>query len=333
MRRALAALALPVGLALVVACRSEISLGTPDAGPVGPDSGPTPVPPRCPGIPSRAVVADADPALGELRGVAARGDVLYALLARAGSNEGVLARVATSGGTLTELARVGSDPAGLAISPDGAYVFVAARGSSQIFRVDRNGTATVVSAGGAPSSVIADDEAGAFWSVPVNDAVLRWDFVTPPPQAVATSARAASLARANRVLYIAGDRAIRAFTPGLDAAPRQLAAHCDDGAPAIAGSLAYCVEAEAITRVDLATGDATIMAAAQPGATNVVVAAGRVLWRARPSDRQTLVMALPLDGIGGATVFESSGPGALIMAANGCDLYFSAGRAIVRRGL
>ena len=331
MPRALAALG--VALVLVTACRSEVSLGTPDASAVGPDSGSAPVPPRCPGIASRTVVAEVDPALGELRGLAVHADMLYALLAITGTNEGVLARVPRSGGTLTELARVGVDPAGLALSSDGAYVFVAARGSSQIFRVDGSGTATVVSATGAPSSIVADDRAGAFWSVPTNDAVVRWDFVTPPPQAVATSARATSLARESGVLYIVGDHAIRAFAPGFDAAPRQLAAHCDDGTPAIAGALAYCVEADAITRVDLTTGDATVMVAAQPGATNVVVAAGRLLWRARPSERQTLVMALPLDRIGGATVFESSGPGALIMAANGCDLYFSAGRAIVRRGL
>jgi hypothetical protein len=44
-------------------------------------------------------------------------------------------------------------------------------------------------------------------------------------------------------------------------------------------------------------------------------------------------MALPLDGIGGPTVFEGSGPGPLTIALDGCDLYFSAGTAIVRYAL
>ncbi len=327
MPRALSALV----LVLVVACRSEISLGTPDAGALT-DSGITQVPPRCSGVASRSVVADVPESLGELRGLAASSDVLYALFATS-ANEGVLTRVPTAGGALSELARVGTGPAALAVSTDGAYVFVAARGSSQIFRVNRDGSAIVVGATGAPSSIIADDRAGAFWAVPANDAVLTWDFVTPPPNALATSPRATSLARSSGALTIVGNHTVHAYLPGVDAAPRLLAAHCDDGVPAVDGQRLYCVESGSITRVDLATGDATILVPAQTGATNVIVASGRLLWRARPNARQTLVMGLPLDGIGGATVLESSGPGALIMAAAGCDLYFSAGRSIVRRGL
>lgn len=328
MRRALFALA--GALAVASGCRSEISLGTPEA---DADGGITAVPPRCPGVASRSVVAVSPESLGELRGLAISGDVLYALFATP-TNDGVLTRVPTSGGAPSELARVGTDPAGLAVSPDGAYVFVAARGTSQVFRIDRSsGAATVVDATGAPSSIVADDAGGAFWSVPATDAVLRWDFVTPPPRVIATSPGATSLARSGSALTIVGRRAVRVFVPGVDTAPRQLAARCDDGVPALDGQQLYCVESESILRVDVVTGDATTLVAAQTGATNVVVGGGRVLWRVRPNDQQTLVMAFSLDGIGGPTVFESSGPGPLIMAKNGCDLYFSAGRSIVRRGL
>lgn len=315
-------------------CRSEIQLGNPDSGSIrGPPTGTGVVPARCPGVPSRAVVTVAESEWGELRGIAVGGGSVHALFARGATREGVIARVPTSGGALTELARVGVDPSALALGGDGAFVFAAARGSSQVFRVDRRGAAIVADAGGAPSAIVADGRGGALWALPSNDSIVGWDFATGGPSAIATSARPSSLLRTDGTLYITGNRSLRAFTPGIDAAPRSIADHCDGAAPAVDGPVLYCAEDGSIARVDLATGGASVVAAEQPGAGDLVLGAGRVFWRTAPAPGQALVMALPLDGVGGPTVFESGGPGPLLIALEGCDLYFTAGRSIVRRGL
>jgi hypothetical protein len=314
------------------ACRSEIQLGDPDSRAPAP-SGPALIPPRCPGVPSRAVVSVAESSWGDLRAIAVGGGALYALFARGAANEGVLARVPTSGGVLAEIARVGLDPSALALGPDGTFVFAGARGSSEIFRVDSSGTTVVGNARGAPSAIVADNAAGALWTLPADDAVIGWDFASGAPSTIATSPRATSLLRASGVLYIAGDHSIAAFAPGRDASPRRIADRCDGGRPAVDGPSLYCADAGTIARVDLASGATTVVAPAQPGARDVVLGAGRVFWRAAPSPVQTLVMSLPLDGIGGPAVVEGSGPGPLLIALDGCDLYFTAGRSLVRRGL
>ena len=329
-RRALLALT----IVLSGACRAEIQLGNPDSGAVTTaPTGTVVVPPRCTGVPSRAVVTMMESSWGELRAIAVRSSTLHALFARSGTNEGVLTRVPTSGGALTEIARVGIDPSALALAPDGAFVFVASRGSAQVFRVDSLGRAIVADARGAPSSIVTDDRAGAFWSVPSNDSVVAWDFATGAPGAIATSPRAASLLHVGGTLFVTGDGTLRAFAPGRDAAPRTIADRCAAGTPAIDGQTLYCADAETVARVDVTTGTAAVVAAAQPGARDLVIGGGRVFWRAAPSPGQTLVMALPLDGIGGPTVFESSGPGPLFIAVEGCDVYFTAGSSVVRRGL
>jgi hypothetical protein len=317
---------------LAGACRSEIDLGNPDAGTIPAPTGSVVLPPRCPGVPSRAVVTVVDSAWGDLRAIAAGGGTLYALFARAGTNEGVLARVPASGGTLAEVARVGLDPSALAVGPSG-FVFAAARGSAQVFRVDSLGSALVAEARGGPSSVVADDGAGAFWTVPTSDSVVTWGFAGGTPSAIATSPRATSLLRTGGTLYITAENAVHAFEPGRDAAPRKIADRCDGGTPAVDGTILYCSDGGSIARVELTTGTTTTVATAQPGARNLVLGAGRVFWRAAPSPAQTLVMARPLDGIGGPTVIESSGPGPLALALEGCDLYFSAGPLLIRRGL
>ncbi|HSO40920.1 MAG TPA: hypothetical protein VLT33_50685, partial [Labilithrix sp.] len=216
--RALLALA----LLLAGACRSEISLGIPDASTTPAEGGQT-VPPRCPGTPSRSVVTVMGESWGELRAIAAGAGQLHALFASPTTNEGVLARVSTSGGKLTEIARVGLDPSSLALSADGAFAFVAARGSAQVFRVDGAGRVIVGNAGGAPASIVADDQGGAYWTLPLNDGVVRWNFATAAPLTVATAARATSLRRAGGVLYLVGNRTVSAFDPRVDTAPRKLA--------------------------------------------------------------------------------------------------------------
>ena len=331
LRRALLALT----IVLSGACRSEIQLGGPDAGATStaPTGTVVVVPPRCSGLPSRDVVTTIEASWGDVRAIAASSGVLYALFARVATNEGVLARVRSAGGMLAEVARVGLDPSALAVSPDGSFVFAASRGSAQVFRVDSLGTAIVSDARGAPSSIVTDDHAGAFWTLPSNDSIIAWDFTTSAPGAIATSPGATSLLRSGGTLFITGDATLRAFAPGRDAAPRTIAKRCGAGVPAIDGQALYCAEAGTIARVDVASGTAGVVATAQPGARDLVIGGGRVFWRASPRPGQTLVMALPLDGIGGPTVFESGGPGPLLIATQGCDLYFTAGSSLVRRGL
>lgn len=318
-------------VALAGGCRSHIILGDPDSG-VTPDSGPVVVPPRCTGDPSRAIVTVADASLGELRGMVAGGGTVHALFAGA-TGEGVLARVPTTGGVLTPIANVGVDPSSIAISADSAFVFVAARGSSQVFRVDSQGTVVIASAFGAPAAVADDGHAGAFWTLPSNDTVFGFDFVSAAPKAIVTSPRPLSLVRSANTLYIGGIELLSAYELGRDAAPRKIADRCGAGAPAVDGQVLYCADAATIVRIDLASGVAAPVAEAQYGATNLVRGAGRVFWRTAPTPAQTLVMALPLDGIGGPTLIESSGAGPLLLAIEGCDLYFTSGRSIIRRSL
>lgn len=335
MTRHLAIMAVLVTLG-VSACRSQIQLGDPDAANGVPSpSGTVPQAPRCSGVASRSVVTVAEASWGELRRIVTGGGMLYALFSNPNTNEGVVARVPTSGGTLTELAKVGIDPVALASSRDGAFVFVSARGSSQVIRADQSGGVVVAAAGGVPAGIVGDDRAGAFWALPADDSVASWSFDAGNPGRVATTPRANALLRIASVLYIVGDRSISVFDTAQDAAPRKLADRCNGSAPAVDGQSLYCADAGDIVQVDLATGNATVVAAAQPGATDVVAAAGRLFWRAAQSPQQTVVMALPLDRIGGPTVFEGLAPaaGALLVAAEGCNLYFNSGRSIISRGL
>ncbi len=330
-RRTIALLAL-LTTAPAYGCRSQIALGDPDSGLPTRPTGPVVVPPRCTGVPAPTIVTVADPSLGEFRGMVVGGGAIHALFARP-TGEGVLARVPTTGGTLTPTANVGLDPASLAISVDSSFVFVAARGSSQVFRVDSAGTVVFAAAFGAPEAVADDGHAGAFWTLPSNDTVFGYDFASSTPTAIATSPRPMALIRVANTLYIAGNGTLSAYELGHDGAPRKIADRCGPGAPASDGQTLYCAEADTIVRVDLASGVARAVAVAQPGARDLVLGAGRVFWRSAPSSAQTLVMALPLDGIGGPTLVESGAGGPLMLAIDGCDLYFTVGRAIVHRAL
>ncbi len=323
-----------LGVVALCACQSDIQLGRPDIASVTPPTvGVVDVPKRCPGIASRSVVAVAEPSWGDFRAVVIGGGTLYALFARRETTEGVIARVPTSGGTLTQLARVGLDPSALAIAPDASFVFASARGSSQVFRVDSMGTASVSDARGPPSAIVADDHGGAFWTIPSNDSVAGWDFARGAPSVLATSPRPSSLVRAGDTLYLRGNLSLSAFAPGRDAARREIASRCDAGTPAIDGTFVYCAESGSITRVDRVTGEAVNVATDQRGAGDVVLGAGRVFWRTTPTPSQSLVMALPLDGVSGPTVVDTSGPSALLLGVDGCDLYFTSGRSMIRRGL
>ncbi len=309
-------------------------LGNPDAG--DPDAGVATPPveaPRCTGVPSRTVVTVADESLGEFRGMVAGGGLVHALFARAG--EGVLTRVPTTGGTLIPIATVGMDPSSIAISADASFVFVAARGSSQVFRVDSMGAIVVAQTFGAPGAVADDGRAGAFWTLPSGDTVFAFDFASASPKAILTSPRPLSLLRVANTLYIGGDHLLSAYELGRDPAPHTIADRCGEGTPAVDGQTLYCTDGDTILRIDLAGGGAAPVpvAVAQFGARDLVLGAGRVFWRTAPNPERTVVMALPLDGAGGPTLLESGGAGPLLLATNGCDLYFTAGRSIVRRGL
>ena len=316
--------------ALASACRSQISLGDPDGGVM------TPAPAlgvaRCTGAPSRAVVTVAEASFGDFRGMVASHGTIHALFARP-TGEGILARVPATGGVLAAIARVGLDPSSIAVSPSGSLVFVAARGSAQVFRVDAASAVIVAEAPGGPAAVVDDGHAGAFWTLPSSDTVFGFDFASAAPKALVTFARPLSLVRAANTLYIGGSHVLSAYELGQDAAPRTIADRCGEGAPAVDEQTLYCADQGTIVRVDLSSGVAAPVAMAQSGARDLVVGAGRVFWRATPTPARTLVMALPLDGIGGPTLLESGGAGPLMLAIDGCDLYFTVGRAIVRRGL
>lgn len=325
-----------VALAIVIApgCRGEIQLGDPRANAASVDATvATPASARCLGVPSRSVVADLQGLPGELRAIAVGAGTLHALLAVDGSDEGLLARVPTTGGALTTVATVGHDPSALALAPDGSFAFVAARASAQVFRVDRGGALLAADARGAPAAIVSDSRGGAFWTLPASDGVVGWDFARGAPAAVAASSAPSALVRAEDALLITSSGSLSVFVPGVDLAPRKIADRCDARAPVSVGAQIYCLDGDALLRIDRADGATSVVATGQLDAGALVVGAGRLFWRATPSADRTLVMALPLDGTGGPTVVESSDAGPVLLAVDGCDLYFTAGSSIVRRGL
>jgi hypothetical protein len=338
-RRATATAALavafaPFALAAAGACRSQVSLGDPDSGADAPATPPTStVVPRCADGPVRTVVATFDDTWGDLRALTVGGGMLHALFARGAAGDGVLARVATTGslGALVQVAQVGADPSALARTSDSSFVFAAARGGSQIFRVDPNGLVVIANAGGVPSALAADDHGGAFWALSAKDSLFAWTFASGAPAAIATSPRPSWMTRVAGTLYVTGSGSMSSFDPAHDAAPRKIADHCDSGVAAVSDTTLYCADAGTIVSIDIPTGATTVLATAQPEAGDVAVVAGRVFWRTAPNGlQQTLLMALPLDRIGGPTIVEASEPGPLFIASDGCDLYFTAGRAFVR---
>jgi hypothetical protein len=76
-----------------------------------------------------------------------------------------------------------------------------------------------------------------------------------------------------------------------------------------------------------------VVADGQPGAGDVVGAAGRVFWRATLGPGTSSVTSYPVDGIGGATVVETTASSPPALATDGCSLFYVAGVDLIRRGL
>ncbi|MDB4946498.1 MAG: hypothetical protein JWP97_6032 [Labilithrix sp.] len=335
---ALPSLAALVALAtaLTSACSGNIELASPppDAADAGDASDASDAGPRCTGSGIQSVVADIEPGWGEPRAMAAAAGVVHIVFAGAGE-QGIVTRVPVSGGLLDEHARTGIDPSAIAVSPDGAHVFVASRGTSQIYRLDAAGNAVVAAAVAPPSSVVSDGHAGAVWTVPSADRVFAWDFAAGGgPGAIATLPRATSLLLAPDALYIAGNHSLYTLRSSLEL-PRAVGSACNGGMPAVTdlGDLAYCADGDTIARVDLQATKSFVVATGQTGASDVIIARGRIFWRAAPDPFTDALMVLPLDLASGPVIAATSPHGALLLARDGCDLLFTAGPSLRRLAL
>ena len=321
-------------LAFAVACREHIQLGdgpdASDASIVDADARADAAPPTCSSPPVRTLLTTTDASIGELRAIAVAAGVLWVLSARADDNAGLLSRVSVDGGTLIGVATLGVDPVALALSADGAYAFAAVRGSAQIARVDASGQGIVTGAMGVPAGIVAGEHGSAYWTLPDEGRVVSWDFAAGAPVVVASSARATSIARDGSTIYVTGASSLHAFEVG-GAPPRLVASLCGAGRPGIAGSFLFCADTGSIGRVDLGSGDATVIADNQPGASDVVIGGGRAFWRT--GGIASVLMAAPIDSVSGPNVLEIGQGGALLIAGDDCSVYFVENRAIWRRGL
>lgn len=310
-------------IASAVACRAEVSLGAPDAGPKA-DAG---VPFTCAASPERVVVASLAGA-GELRAMAVHRGIVYGAFVR--PDGAVLAAALASGGPFSDLAHVGADPVAVAADDDHAYV--ACAGTGEVFRVG-DGTVDVAEAQPGVSSVAVDERGVAYWTLPLADQVVAWDFGAKPPQVAAVFPRAQTITAGDRAMIVAGQHALGVL-PRDAAAPRRLADRCGPGAVAVVPGAILCIDDDVLVRVDPQSGAVVPLALGQDGARDVAAARGRAFYRVRASTpSRAAMMSIPLDGIGGAGIVEAVDAAPAVFATDGCALYYVSGGNLVRRAL
>lgn len=316
----------PLALTLVAiaGCHANVSLG-------GPLDGQKPAqsetPRSCPASDEDSVVATIDPALGELRAIAARDGRVVA--AFAGHDGGGIVAVATSTGrAFAELARINAAPTALAF--DGTHAYVAGEESDAVYRV-RAGQVVAATSQSRVSSITVGASGRAFWSRPSDDAVVSWDFGDGAPELMAMVPRAHSLAERDGTLYITGAGGLAALGP-TDAAPARLASVCGLAPLAVDRDAVFCLEAGALHRVGPETRATAVLASGIRGAKDIVAARGRVFFRSETSEGAA-IEAVPADGIGGPSIVASIGAGPSALASDGCSLYYSGGGALNRHSL
>lgn len=251
------------------------------------------------------------PGWGEPRALVAREGVVHVVFAG-----GLLARLANDG-TWSEVATLASDPVALAV--DASFVYAVVRGGSEVVRVDASGKVHSASAQGA-TSVTVDPFGRSYWALP--DSIVAWNF--------SSSGGPAKLASLNRPLFLAHDgHALFAVGQGYllrvsaSGATTPLLARCGNGAPAVSPDSVHCADGATIVSVDLASGTGKDWVTEQPGATEVVVARGRVVWRTSSPGTRGGVVARAKDGNGAARVLAPADSNTRLLATDGCAVYFS----------
>lgn len=318
--RRVASVAIALACSFTASCRGQVSLGDRE------DSAPPPVQRLvCPAAPAEPVtLADADVSLGGIRSIAAHGGVVYVLFERGTAAQLVLARIG-SAGAISDVAAAGAGASSIAAAAEGAYVAA----DRELFRVPVTGALTSVRAEN-PIGAVVTGSGRVYWAIASTGQIFGWDFGVGAPSLLGTAAGApiTGLAFARGVLHASGVRVTAIDAAG--GAPRDVTDRCGPGAVASSDDGIVCAVNGTIVRVRRDGG--SIVVPDQPGALDVLGAAGRAFWY-RGSGASGVIMNLPFDGIGGPTILVSglveSGP----IATDGCALYFASGRKILRRGL
>lgn len=312
-------------LLLLAGCRGRVSLGDRDLDGGAPPSEPT----VCPAAPSELLtLAEPDPALGTIRSLAAFGGAVYVLFERGPTASTMVGRV-TSSGAVTELAAFGSGASSMAAASDAVFVAV----DREIFRVAATGAVSSVRADG-PVSTIAWDRGRVYWAVASTGEIFAWDGQPRAPVRISKvgGAPIASLVVSRGVIYASG--ALVSAVETVDGVAREVTAACGVGRLAASPyeDEIVCARESAVVRVRR-DGTQTLIAD-QPGASDVLGAAGRAAWiRLSASGVADAVVTLPLDGPFGPSNAISDLEAARALATDGCALYVVTGRRIVRRGL
>ena len=332
--------ALAVGLA---ACHDPLSVGAPDdAGLDAPvDAADAAPPPSCATGTGPELVTTLDPALGTVVAVAADEGEIYVATVAPGTAALSLFSAAKGAGTHL-VANVGVSPGYLAL--DRSDVYVATSGSNEVIRVPRDGTpATSIIGELSPGPIVTDGWGGAFWVV-VDTSASGW--------AVHGSARGASssqpvaigiahptvLASDGTRLFAEGQNEVTAVSsPLMNPKVSPLASRCDGALLAFAseGQAVLCSEGATLVRVALDGTGATVLTNLPGNVRELVVGGGRAFVRLEPragTHDTALIMAVPLDGVGGPTLVPVTRT-ATNLATDRCFLYFLDGQNLDRFGL
>jgi len=313
---ALAFALVALGSVVAPACVAEVSLGTP---PVDAGSPPPPQPVVCVAGAVRTELP-LDPALGGLRALAAHGTTVVGAFARP-DGAGVVAW-SERGGPFVEVARVGADPSAIAL--DGAYAYVACRGSAAVHRV-RAGDNLVATNQRDVASVAVDGDGSAFWTSASLGVVREWRAADGGLAVVDRASVPFGQAIAERAgtLYVSGAGALEVI--GASGTVRHPA--CGPGALVAMQGAVICLEGESLRRVALPSGAITTLASSLPAASQLVVARGRAFVPVTPAPGSPGLMSVPLDGVGGPTRIDDLPRSPHAVAADACAVYYPSAEA------
>jgi hypothetical protein len=306
-RPSLSAALLWASVSSLLACTDPVSLlDIPDS---SVDAAKTRVCPesRVSGARSLAVVP---PGWGEPRALVAREGIVHVVFAG-----GLLARL-TSDGVLSEVATLAESPVALAV--DATFVYAVVRGGSEVVRVDAGGKVLSASSQGA-TAVTVDPFGRAYWALP--DSIVAWNFASAGgPTKVSSMDRPLFLTHDGNGLFVVGKGYL--YRVSASGATSALLARCGNGAPAVSPDSVHCADGATIVSLDLVSGVGKDWVTEQPGANDVVVARGRIVWRTSSPGTRGAVMARAKDGNGPARVLAGADANTRLLATDGCSAYF-----------